>query len=171
MFIISSSRYITIAVSVEKDSAFDRLKGVKLLLMLRHLRNVILKLPTDGFIQCPLRKLIHHEMAFRSSKLLLQQIPVFGNEKIRQPNSLQQIIDFTANSKPTFAAQGAQAPAYCYQEQGGSHRSRSNPSSSAGARGPLECDRQKSVTSHREALIKTVNSLISLPSEILPPER
>ena len=101
---------------------------------------------TDGFIQCPLSKFIHNEMAFWSSNFLLQQIPAL-REPIKQPNFLQWTIDSTTYTKPTFAALGVRASAYCYQEQGEFHHSHSNPPASTDARGPLKCDRKHLGTS------------------------
>ena len=51
-----------------------------------YLWNVGFETPTDGFIQCPLSKLIHHNMTFGSSKFLLQQVPALDNKD--EPNKL-----------------------------------------------------------------------------------
>ena len=55
-------------------------------LMIPYLCNVVFELPTGGFIQCPLGKLIHHNMTFGSSKFLLQQVPALDNKD--EPNKL-----------------------------------------------------------------------------------
>ena len=132
---------IAFAVTVEKSVLLTdwKVQCYHHIVMLTNLWNMIFNLPTDGFIQCPLSKFIHHEMAFWSSNFLLQQVPA-SKEPIQQPNSLQWTIDSIAYTKPTFAALGVRASAYCYQEQGEFHHSHSNPPASTDARGPLKCD-------------------------------
>ena len=114
-----------------------------------YLWNVFFKLRADGFIQCPLCKLINHGMAFWTSNLLLQQVPGqrYQVKKTKVANEIH-TLQHTLKVPATFVALVVQAPAYCCREQGGSHQSHLIPTVSADAKGPLKRICQKSVISN-----------------------
>lgn len=81
---------LLLLITVEKSAVLTdwKVQCYRYIVMLTDLWNMIFNLHADGFIQRPLGKLVHHEMTFRSSNFLLQQVPA-SMEPMKQPNSLQ----------------------------------------------------------------------------------